>query len=338
MNQKDAPIPAGENMDSVSEIREWMDKAFTAFALPREPQGLYAPVAYMMAIGGKRIRPMLCLLGYHLFTGRVDNGALFPAIGIEIFHTFTLVHDDIMDRAPTRRNQPTVHHKWNTNTAILSGDVMCITAYQYLCRAHPQHQADILRLFNRTAAQVCEGQQWDMDYEQKTLVGEDEYLRMIELKTAVLMAAAAKIGALAGGADAQAADTLYELGRLLGLAFQIQDDVLDAYGEAGVFGKNIGNDIVNNKKTFLLVLALQQAEGGDREQLDALLTDTRLPPEQKINDVRAIYRRLQVRQQAEARIADYFNRALRLLESIPVKPEYKQPLYDFTLQFIGREK
>jgi geranylgeranyl diphosphate synthase type II len=323
-------------MYSISEIRDWVDKAIANLNLPKEPHNLYAPVSYMMSIGGKRIRPVLCLLSCNMFSDRIDNKVLFPAVGLEIFHTFTLVHDDIMDNAATRRNQPTVHHKWNTNTAILSGDVMCIAAYQYICQADPIHQSEILRLFNRTAAQVCEGQQLDMNYERHAVVSEEEYLQMIELKTAVLLAAATKIGAIAGGAPHQHTAKMHEFGRLLGLAFQIQDDLLDVYGDADIFGKAIGNDIACNKKTFLLLLAMQQATGNDKKRLFSLLTDKQIPAEEKIKNVLDIYRRLQIRQQVENHIAGYIEKALALLETVDIAPERKENMAKFAAKLIGR--
>jgi geranylgeranyl diphosphate synthase type II len=325
-------------MYSVSDIREWLDKAIATLVLPKEPDGLYAPASYMMTIGGKRLRPMLCLLTGNLFTDRIDNDMLMPALGIEIFHTFTLVHDDIMDNAPTRRNRPTVHCKWNTNTAILSGDVMCIAAYRHLCQANPAHQTEILRLFNRTAAQVCEGQQLDMNYENHLIITEEEYLQMIELKTAVLMAASAEIGAIAGSSDPQDAARMYAFGRWLGLAFQIQDDLLDAFGDADVFGKNIGNDIVCNKKTFLLMLAMQQAAKNDKTSLITLLTDKHIAPKQKIDEMLAIYRRLQIRPQAEARIAAYFGKAMAQLDELSVAHERTENLRQFTENYMNRKK
>ncbi len=325
-------------MYSIAEIRDWVDKAIAALTLPNEPQELYAPVTYMMSIGGKRIRPVLSLLSCNLFTERIDNKILLPAVGLELFHTFTLIHDDIMDKAPTRRNQPTVHKKWNDNIAILSGDVMCIAAYQYLCQADPIHQADIMRLFNRTAAQVCEGQQYDMNYESHTVITEEEYLQMIELKTAVLIACAAKMGAIAGNANLHDATKMYEFGRLLGLAFQIQDDLLDVYGDADIFGKAIGNDIACNKKTFLLQLAMHQATGNDAKKLHALLMDKEIVREAKIKNVLDIYNRLQVRQQTEVHISNYFEKALAQLDTLSVADERKEQIREFAAKLIGRNK
>ena len=324
-------------MYSISEIRDWVDKAIANLNLPKEPQELYAPVSYMMSIGGKRIRPVLCLLSCNMFSDRIDNKALFPAVGLEIFHTFTLVHDDIMDNAALRRNQPTVHHKWNTNTAILSGDVMGIAAYQYICQADPIHLSEILRLFNQTVAQVCEGQQMDINYEHHAVISQEEYLQMIERKTAVLLAAATKIGAIAGGAAHQHITRMHEFGRLLGLAFQIQDDLLDVYGDADIFGKAIGNDIACNKKTFLLLLAMQQATGNDKKNLFSLLTDKKITVEEKIKNVLDIYQRLQIRQQVEQHISDYFEKALALFETIDVAPERKEYVQQFAEKLVSRK-
>jgi len=325
-------------MYSITEIRDWVNNAIGALTIPKEPETLYAPVSYMMSIGGKRIRPILCMLSCNLFSDRIDNKILLPAVGLELFHTFTLIHDDIMDKAPTRRNQPTVHQKWNGNVAILSGDVMCIAAYQYLCQADPIHLADILRLFNRTAAQVCEGQQYDMNYESHAVITEEEYLQMIELKTAVLIACAAKMGAIAGNAKVHDVAKMYEFGRLLGMAFQIQDDLLDVYGDADIFGKAIGNDIACNKKTFLLQLAIQQATGDDKQNLGTLLSDKNITTEVKIKGVLDLYNRLQVRQQTEARISDYFTKALAQLDTVEVADERRNQLREFAAKLIDRAK
>lgn len=324
-------------MYSIAEIRDLVDKSINNWQLPDEPSELYAPVSYMMSIGGKRIRPTLCLLSCNLFADRIDDKALFPALGLEIFHGFTLVHDDIMDNSPMRRNQPTVHHKWNMNTAILSGDVMCIAAYRYMCQSEPVHQAAILNLFNITATQVCEGQQYDMTYERHAVINEEEYLQMINLKTAVLVAAAAKIGAIGGGASAADADKMYKFGQDLGLAFQIQDDLLDIYGDADIFGKKIGSDILNNKKTYLLVTALRQAKGEEKKKLNELLTSKDVAPDDKVKQVLEIYQKLNIRKQTEQRIADYFERALTSLNEVSIVSERKIVLQEFAHKLLNRE-
>jgi len=325
-------------MYTISEIQNWVENTIRAATIPKEPQELYNPISYMMSIGGKRIRPVLCLLSYNLFSDHIDDNIVLPAVGLEVFHTFTLIHDDIMDKASTRRNQPTVHVKWNENIAILSGDVMCIGAYQYLCQAAPNYQRAILQLFNKTAAQVCEGQQYDMNYEKTVVVNDEEYLQMIELKTAVLIACAAKTGAIAGGASAADADKMYEFGRLLGLAFQIQDDLLDAYGDVAVFGKTTLNDIVCNKKTFLLLTAMRQASENDKQLLIHLLTDKTISVDEKTKQILAVYQRLGVRAETENEINNYFEKALALLNTINVAPERKEYLQEFAAMLIGREK
>jgi geranylgeranyl diphosphate synthase type II len=325
-------------MYAIRDLHDWVEKAIVSLPMPEEPQGLYAPVSYMMSVGGKRIRPLLCLLSYNLFNDHIKDTILFPAVGLEIFHGFTLVHDDIMDNAFVRRGQDTVYKKWNANTAILSGDVMCIMAYQYICQANPRYQAEMLKLFGMTAAQVCEGQQLDMDYERLAVIRLEEYLRMIELKTAVLFAAAAKIGALAGGADHYESDRLYTFGHRLGMAFQIQDDLLDSYGNADTFGKKIGGDIAMNKKTFLLVNALKQVQGEQKKELDYWLNTKGNSPEEKLNAVLNIYNQLNVREQAEAAINDYYDQAAKQLDTVNIPTERKEKLYKFSTRLINREK
>ncbi len=324
-------------MYSINELRSWVEKAITTMSLKDKPEELYAPVSYMMSIGGKRVRPVLSLLSYNLFSDRVDDKILLPAVGLEIFHGFTLVHDDIMDNAAIRRNRDTIHKKWNNNIAILSGDVMCILAYQYLCEAAPEQLGDILKIFGRTAAQVCEGQQFDMNYEQLPMIVEADYLQMIELKTAVLIAAAAQIGAVAGGASTIEANKMYTFGHHLGMAFQIQDDLLDTYGDTKTFGKAVGSDIVTNKKTYLLVTALRCADKQTRTELELWLNNKGNTPAEKIEGVRAIYDKLQVREKAEKAINKYFDQASAILESIAVNPERKQEITCFAQQLINRK-
>ena len=327
-----------KNMVLVRTLQSLIEKEIMALDLSRAPRELYAPVSYMMSIGGKRIRPLLCLLSYSLFNERVGRDILLPAVGLEIFHGFTLVHDDVMDQAPVRRGYDTVHKKWNANVAMLSGDVMCIMAYRYLCEAAPRHREAILQLFGATAAQVCEGQQFDMNYEHRPCISEAEYLQMIELKTAVLLAAAAKIGAIAGGAATHDMDWMYEFGRCLGMAFQIQDDLLDAYGDSGTFGKAIGGDIVTNKKTFLLVHALKKATGTQKDDLEYWLKNKEAAPEEKIKNVLEIYDKLQVREQAAAVIDNYFKQAEAQLRAVQLADERKAALRDFACQLINRKK
>ncbi|MDR3181088.1 MAG: polyprenyl synthetase family protein [Prevotellaceae bacterium] len=324
----------------VRKLRALIEGEITSLNLSKAPRELYDPVAYMMSIGGKRIRPLLCLLSYTLFKSdtHIDKHILLPAVGLEIFHGFTLVHDDVMDQAPVRRGYDTVHKKWNINVAMLSGDVMCIMAYRYLCEAAPQHVGEILQLFGTTAAQVCEGQQFDMNYEHLACIEEKEYLQMIELKTAVLLAASAQIGAIAGGAAAQDVKRMYEFGRCLGMAFQIQDDLLDAYGDSNTFGKAIGGDIITNKKTFLLVHALKKAKGAQRDKLEYWLRHKEAAPEEKITNVLEIYGELNVHEQAGKAIDHYFGQAEKELAAVALADERKEELRNFAYHLINRKK
>ena len=325
-------------MYSVKELQIWIERTINEIPLSKEPSGLYAPVTHIMSIGGKRLRPLLCLLTHNLFNEQITNQVLLPAIGIEIFHGFTLVHDDIMDDSPLRRGAQTVHKKWNSNTAILSGDVMCILAYQYLCKADSQKLPAILQLFGETAAKVCEGQQLDMDYERLPIITEDDYLAMIGLKTAVLIAASAQIGAIAGGATPEQAEKIYAFGYALGMAFQIQDDLLDTYGDSLSFGKTIGNDIITNKKTWLLVTALRLAKGDTQQKLNHWLTNTAISSEEKIKEVKAIYDSLDIRRLAEEKINHYFTCADEILASLDVAAQRKEHLQIFAKQLINRNK
>ncbi|MBO8477682.1 MAG: polyprenyl synthetase family protein [Bacteroidetes bacterium] len=246
-------------MINETQIEETLNGLFSNLDFAEEPAGLYDPLRYMIGIGGKRVRPRLCLTVYSLFKDSFPEEILQPAAALEVFHSFTLIHDDIMDNADMRRSQPTVCRKWNDNTAILSGDVMCIDSYRRIAKAPAKVLPQVLELFNTTAAQVCEGQQYDMDYENIKEIPMDGYMKMIGLKTAVLLACSAKLGALIAGADERTCDYLYKFGYSLGLAFQITDDYLDTFGDSSVFGKKIGGDIVNNKKSWLLTRALEKS-------------------------------------------------------------------------------
>ncbi|MDR0692173.1 MAG: polyprenyl synthetase family protein [Prevotellaceae bacterium] len=323
---------------TVHTLQAQIEKEIVALDLAKAPRELYAPVSYMMSMGGKRIRPLLCLLSYNLFNDHINKEILLPAVGIEIFHGFTLVHDDVMDQAPVRRGYDTVHKKWNINVAMLSGDVMCIMAYRYLCEAAPQYVTDILQLFGTTAAQVCEGQQFDMNYEHLARIEEEEYLQMIELKTAVLLAASAQIGAIAGGATVQNVQRMYKFGRCLGMAFQIQDDLLDAYGDSNTFGKTIGGDIITNKKTFLLVQALKKAQGAQQYKLEYWLKNRDAPPEEKITNMLEIYNELNIYEQAGKAIDHYFGQAEKELTAVALADERKEELRNFAFHLINRKK
>ena len=302
------------------------------------PAGLYEPIEYVLAAGGKRVRPALTLMACNLFSDDVGN-ALTPAIALEVFHNFTLMHDDVMDRADVRRNRPTVHKRWNESTAILSGDAMMILAYRYMCSAQPGILSALLDVFTRTAMEVCEGQQYDMDFEQRTDVTIDEYLRMIRLKTAVLLAACLKIGAICGGANAANAEYLYRFGISLGLAFQIQDDWLDVYADPDVFGKVIGGDIMSGKKTFLLLTAFEKADGNTRNELNELLNDTKTDADEKVSRVKAVYDRLGVSDRAREIMDEYRRQAMSYLRELVVSDESRKAILEgFTVKLFKREK
>ncbi|MBO4434097.1 MAG: polyprenyl synthetase family protein [Bacteroidales bacterium] len=284
-------------MISEQAIDQAVKDLFANIKFTAQPAGLYDPLRYMIAIGGKRIRPRLCLLAYSMFNEGFPQSILGPAAGLEIFHTFTLIHDDIMDRSPLRRGCDTVWKKWSPDTAILSGDVMCIDSYKRIAQAPREVLPEVLELFSTTAAQVCDGQQMDMDFEKKDIVPMDGYMQMIGLKTAVLLACSAKMGAIIGGADAKAQQALYDYGYNLGLAFQVADDYLDAYGDQAVFGKPIGGDILNCKKSWLTVKAYEK---GASEITSALQAE--LPAQEKIDLVKGIYASVDVASEAIAEI------------------------------------
>lgn len=282
----------------------------------REPKGLYEPIAYAMASGGKRLRPQFVLLAAQIFDGQPED-AMPAALAVELFHNFTLLHDDVMDHASVRRGRPTVHIRWNDNTAILSGDQMLIEAYKQLGRLKSDCLPHVLRLFNRMATEVCEGQQYDVDYENKADTTLDDYLMMIRLKTSVLLATALQIGACIAGADDAMQQALYAFGIHIGLAFQIQDDVLDVYGDPATFGKAIGGDILCNKKTYVLLTALAMADAATRTELQALLAATTADPQAKIQAVTALYNRIGVRTVCEQAIEAYIAQALDDLKVLP---------------------
>lgn len=303
----------------------------------RKPMGLYEPIEYVLGLGGKRLRPVLMLLAYNLYKEDVER--IFPqAAGIETYHNFTLLHDDLMDKADMRRNKPTVHKRWNENTAILSGDAMLILSYQFMMQQCPaEYVGKVMEVFGRTALEVCEGQQWDMEFEQLTDVTVEQYLEMIRLKTSVLLAAALKIGAILGGAPEKDAERLYDFGVKMGLAFQLQDDYLDVYGDPAVFGKKIGGDILCNKKTFMLITALAQAQEDDKEALLGWLHVEDYAPEEKIKAVTAIYNKVGVADSCNARIDAYYKEGLALLEQVEVEPARKEELKAFVCRLMDRK-
>jgi geranylgeranyl diphosphate synthase type II len=312
--------------------------ANTLAALPygQNPPELYEPIRYMMALGGKRIRPLLTLLAYHLYHEDVDK-ALLPAAAVEVFHNFTLMHDDIMDQAPLRRGQPTVHEMWNANTAILSGDVMLVKAYELLLNVETEKLGHVLKLFSTCAAEVCEGQQLDMQFESRNDVRIGEYLEMIRLKTAVLLGFALELGCVLAGGSVEDCTHLRDFGVKIGIAFQLRDDLLDVYGEAEKFGKQVGGDILADKKTFLLLTALAEAGAAQQAELQRWLGKTVADPEEKIKAVTGIYDQLEIRLATEARIEIYFREALEHLEKVSAKLEKKEALRMLALNLMERD-
>lgn len=303
----------------------------------RNPQGLYEPITYVLALGGKRLRPVLMLLAYNLYKEDVES--IFPqAAGIETYHNFTLLHDDLMDKADMRRNKPTVHKKWDENTAILSGDAMLILSFRLMMQQCPAaYMQQVMAVFGQTALEVCEGQQWDMEFESRMDVSVDEYIEMIRLKTSVLLAGALKIGAVLGGASETDTRLLYDFGVKMGLAFQLQDDYLDVYGDPDVFGKKIGGDILCNKKTYMLITALNRAEGETRDELYRWIETADFIPEEKIAAVTAIYNKVGIAGLCEEQINKYYAEGLDLLDKVSVEVGLKENLRTFVCQLMNRK-
>jgi geranylgeranyl diphosphate synthase type II len=324
-------------MYTLSEAQNLVEKFLKSLSIPDTPPELYEPVQYILSLGGKRIRPALVILGCDLFEGDVAS-ALNPAAAVEVFHNFTLLHDDIMDRSELRRGHPTVHMKYNENVAILSGDVMSILASRLMNMAPGVVLNLVHDVFTKTAMQVCEGQQMDMNFEERHSVSEEEYLYMIELKTAVLIAASLKIGAILGGASQKDSEDLYEFGRNLGLAFQLQDDFLDTYGEQELIGKKPGTDIVDNKKTFLMIRALEGANSSQKEVLSHWLSLKEFNKKEKISGVIEIYDQLGIRELTEKRIQHFYDEALASLERLNRPADRKSELFEFASYLKSRNR
>ncbi|MEP4376999.1 MAG: polyprenyl synthetase family protein, partial [Algoriphagus sp.] len=306
--------------------------------LGRNPQELYDPITYILNLDGKRIRPLLSLLAYGIYKPNPED-ILSQAAAVEVFHNFTLMHDDIMDDAPLRRGKDAVHVKWNKNVAILSGDVMLVKAYDLLLLTEAEKLGEVIRLFNKTASEVCEGQQFDMNFESLELVFEEEYLTMIRLKTAVLLGFALQLGALLAGADKDDAQKLYDFGVNIGVGFQLKDDLLDVYADQAKFGKQVGGDIISNKKTFLLIKALELATGEDAETLNYWLNQTDFDKDEKVKAVRAIYEKLGIRALAESKINSFFEAGFEQYDAISFNNEdYFLELKQLTKDLIHREK
>ena len=308
-------------------------ESFRIQHFPSHPASLYEPASYFVGLGGKRIRPVLCLMGNELF-GEIDPDAWHLATAVELFHNFTLIHDDIMDRAPLRRGMQTVHEKYGSSTALLTGDVMLVVAYEYITKMQPKFIRQVLQIFNQTAKQVCEGQQLDMDFETREQVTMSDYLHMIGLKTSVLLAASLQLGSILGGASLGNQDKIYQFGKNLGLAFQIQDDYLDCYGDAGKFGKKVGGDIVANKKTFLLIKAMEVATDVQRRQIRALETAA---AEEKVAGMLQLFHDCGVDAWVRELKEQYRAAAVKSLEDVAVLSVRKLPLQQLTDFLLQRE-
>lgn len=323
-------------MHSIQQLQNIINKAIADTKYTEKPVELYEPISYLMELGGKRMRPVLVLVSAELFRGDVLK-AIDAAIGIELFHNFTLMHDDIMDKAPLRRGKPTVHAKWSESAAILSGDVMFVEAYKMMIKVEDQILREVLDIFSTTASGVCQGQQADMNFEHRDNVSIAEYLHMIKQKTAVLLAGSMQIGALIGGAEKSQSRLIYEFGENLGLAFQLQDDILDVYGNPEKFGKQVGGDILANKKTFLLIKAKELAIQNKSAELAQWLDGKSYDPAEKIKAITTIYDSLGVRKLAEIQMEEFVIMALAALEKIPAKNDTKALLKSFAESLLVRE-
>lgn len=300
-----------------------------------EPTGMYSPIQHILSNGGKRLRPAVLLMSASIFSDDYSK-AIAPAIGVELFHNSTLLHDDLMDDASLRRNQPTVHVKWDANTAILSGDAMILLAARYVSQSPEKSLKDVLEVYNKITLEVCDGQQYDMDFELRKDVKIAEYLKMIELKTAVLLAGSIKMGAIIGGASKTDQDKLYNFGLHLGLAFQMIDDLLDVYGDEATFGKEIGGDISSNKKTFMLISAMEKAEGEVKERLTQWILAKEFKKVDKVKEVTSIYNELGIREMAEEKAEEYFKKSLASLDQLSVKNQTVTDLADLAVKMLKR--
>ncbi|CAN1539620.1 IspA Geranylgeranyl pyrophosphate synthase [Spirosomataceae bacterium] len=316
---------------------EALNKEFENYTYGENPTELYEPITYIMSLGGKRLRPLLTLMSANLWLYNWQK-VLKPAMAVEVFHNFTLMHDDIMDQAPLRRGQPTVHEKWDTNTAILSGDVMLVAAYELLGHAEDRYFKQVIKRFNKTAAEVCEGQQLDMVFATKTDVKKEDYIEMIRLKTSVLLGFAMELGGILADADEESISLLNEIGVNLGLGFQLNDDILDVYADPEKFGKQVGGDIIENKKTWLLLDAIEKAKGTAEEKtLELWLSKKKFDALEKVETIRAIYDKFEIRADAEAEAKTYFSKAAEALNKLNVTEDKKELLRTFAEQLENRE-
>lgn len=317
----------------LSEINAYIDN----LPYDRKPMSLYEPIRYVLSIGGKRIRPVLMLLAYNLY--KDDPERIFPsACALETYHNYTLLHDDLMDCAPMRRGHQTVHEKWDANTAILSGDTMLVMAYERMMQCNSEVLSEVIQLFTETALEICEGQQYDVEFETRDDVTEEEYIEMIRLKTSVLLACALKMGAIQAGASAEDAENLYRFGEQMGLAFQLQDDYLDVYGDSATFGKRIGGDIVSNKKTYMLINAYNKANRAQRAELDSWILRKDFNEEEKITAVTRLYNEIGIDQMALDKIAYYFEQSKKYLAAVQVPEERKAELQAYSAKMMHRKK
>lgn len=323
-------------MYSSSELLKMVNNTIDSLPYDRKPAALYDPIRYVLSLGGKRLRPVLMLMAYNMYKDDVQN-ILMPAIAIETYHNFTLLHDDLMDRAEVRRGKPCVHRKWNDNAAILSGDNMLVLAFHRMIQCNEKYMPTVLRLFTETALEIDEGQQYDIDFEDRSDVTEAEYIEMIRLKTSVLLACALKIGAVLGGASEQDADALYEFGEKLGLAFQLQDDYLDVYGDFKTFGKQIGGDIMCNKKTYMLINAQLSANKEQAQELNMWLNKENPVREEKVAAVTRLYDEIGVPQLVRDKINQYYQEAAQAIARVSLPQERTAILWDYAQSMLNRK-
>lgn len=323
-------------MKTPEDLHQIIAKKVAGFCEKNGDGTLFQPINYIMQLGGKRMRPILSLMAANLFTDEIDE-AIYPALAIEVFHNFTLMHDDIMDNSPIRRGQPTVHQKWNNNTAILSGDTMLVQSYQLLIKTNPNKLTDIIRLFNTTAIEVCEGQQMDMEFEKRSMVSVEEYLEMIRLKTSVLVGGAMQIGAIVGNADEAAQKTIYTFGESLGIAFQLHDDYLDIFGQKENTGKQNGGDIIADKKTFLLIRAFEKAGTEEKAILEKYIGNKSHSNTEKVEAIKQVYEKLGLKEELIDLAKSYFEKAMTSLHQLQVAEDRKEPLRQIATQLQTRQ-
>lgn len=324
------------DMKTADELLQKVNEFIDKLPYDRKPESLYAPIKYVLSLGGKRIRPVLMLLGYNMYKDDPER-IMMQAVALETYHNYTLLHDDLMDNADVRRGNMTVHKKWDANTAILSGDSMLVVAYQRMAACEVSKLKPVIDLFTETALEIGDGQQYDMDFEHRTDVTEDEYIEMIRLKTSVLLACALKIGAILADAPATDADNLYKFGEQIGLAFQLQDDLLDVYGDPKVFGKKIGGDITSNKKTYMLINAYNRANDAQRKELMKWITAEKFDRDEKVAAVTRLYDEIGIRQLCEEKINYYFDESRKYLDNVALPAEKKEQLLAFTAQMMKRQ-